>query len=73
MTGIIFLTFIHSQQSTAAENVQAAYTACVASQGQWHIPRNAEDRGFDSYLSISGGGGDTGTDSPVPIWTKSDV
>ena len=42
-------------------------------QGQWHIPRNAEDRGFDSYLSISGGGGDTGTDSPVPIWTKSDV
>jgi hypothetical protein len=42
-------------------------------QGQLHIPRNAVDRGFDNYLSISGGGGDTRTDSLVPIWTKSDV
>jgi hypothetical protein len=42
-------------------------------QGQWHIPRNAVDRGFDNYLSISGGGGDTHTDSPVLIQTKSDV
>ena len=41
-------------------------------QGQWHIPRNAVDRGFDNYLSISGGGG-TRTDSPVPIQTKSDI
>ncbi len=42
-------------------------------QGQWHIPRNAVDRGFDNYLSISGGGGDTRADSPVPIPTNSDV
>jgi hypothetical protein len=45
---------------------------CVMpSQGQWYIPRNEVDNGFDSYLSISGGGGDTITGSPVPIWTKS--
>ena len=42
-------------------------------QGQWHIPRNAVDRGYDNYFSISGGGGDTRTDSPVPNRTKSDV
>jgi hypothetical protein len=33
MTGIIFRTFIHPQQSTATENVQAAFTACVARPG----------------------------------------
>ena len=42
-------------------------------QGQWCIPRNEVDRGYDNYQSISGGGGDTTTDSPVPIRTKSDV
>jgi hypothetical protein len=42
-------------------------------QGQWCIPRNELDRGYDNYQSISGGGRDTTTDSPVPIWTKSDV
>jgi hypothetical protein len=42
-------------------------------QGQWRIPRNEVDRGFDHYQSISGGGGDATSDSPVPIWTKSDM
>ena len=42
-------------------------------QGQWCIPRNEVDRGYDNYQSISGGGGDTITDSPVPFRTKSDV
>ena len=42
-------------------------------QGQWFIPRNEVGRGYDNYQSISGGGGDTTTDAPVPIWTKSDL
>ena len=42
-------------------------------QGQWCIPRNEVDRGYDNYQYISGGGGDTTTESPVPIRTKSDV
>jgi hypothetical protein len=42
-------------------------------QGQWYFPRNEAHRGFDNYQSISGGGGDTPTDSPAPIQTKSDV
>ena len=45
----------------------------VPGQGQWCISRNEVERGYDNYQSISGGGGDTPTDSPVPIWTKSDV
>ena len=42
-------------------------------QGQWFIPRNEVDRGYDNYQKCSGGGGDTTTDAPVPIRTKSDV
>jgi hypothetical protein len=42
-------------------------------QGQWFIPRNEVDRGYDNYQKCSGGGGDTTTDAPVPIQTKSDV
>jgi hypothetical protein len=42
-------------------------------QGQWYIPRNEVDKGFDNYQSISGGGEDTTLDSPVPNQTKSDV
>jgi hypothetical protein len=42
-------------------------------QGQLFIPRNEVDRGYDNYQSISGGGGDTTTDAPVPIRTKSDI
>ena len=45
----------------------------VPGQGQWYIPRNEVDRGFDHHQSISGGGVDTTSDSPVPIWTKVDV
>jgi hypothetical protein len=42
-------------------------------QGQWFTPGNEVDRGFDHYQSISGGGGDTTLDLPIPISTKSDV
>ena len=42
-------------------------------QGQWFIPRNEVDSGYDNYQSISGGGRDTASDSPVSIRTKSDV
>jgi hypothetical protein len=42
-------------------------------QGQWYIPRNEVDRGFNKYQSISGGGEDTTLDSPVPNQIKSDV
>jgi hypothetical protein len=42
-------------------------------QGQWYIPKNEVDNGFDNYQSISGGGEDTTSDSPVPNQTKSDV
>jgi hypothetical protein len=31
------------------------------------------DSGYDNYQSTSGGGRDTASDSPVSIWTKSDV
>jgi hypothetical protein len=45
----------------------------MTGQGQWYIPRFEVNRGSDHYQSISGGGVDTTSDSPVPIRTKSDV
>jgi hypothetical protein len=42
-------------------------------QGQWFLPRNEVDRGYDNYQNCSGDGGDTTADAPVPIRTKSDV
>ena len=47
---------------------------CIApGQGQWFFPKNKVNRGYDNYQSISGGGGATTSDSPVPIRTKSGV
>ena len=47
---------------------------CIApGQGQCFFPRNEVDRGYNNYQSISGGGGATTSDSPVPIRTKSGV
>jgi hypothetical protein len=42
-------------------------------QGQWFIPRNEVDRGYNNYQTCSGGGGHTTTDAHIPIQTKSDV
>jgi len=67
MMGIIIWELIHCRQAT----VTIHYIAL--GQGQWFLPRNEVDRGYDNYQKVSGGGGDTTTDAPVPIQTKSDV
>lgn len=54
-------------------NTQQLLQHVVLGLGQWYISKNEVDRGFDNYLSISGGGGNTIMDSPVPIQTKRDL